>query len=63
MKKIETLIPKTEVTMTKKAKVTIFFRPTVLHDHAASQLVKNYPKRPFLANPYDKTKTTVHSYR
>ena len=40
MKKIETLIPKTEVTMTKKAKVTIFFRPTVLHDHAASRLVK-----------------------
>ena len=26
--------------MTKKAKVTIFFRPTVLHDHAASRLVK-----------------------
>ena len=25
--------------MTKKAKVT-FFRPTVLHDHAASRLVK-----------------------
>ena len=32
--------PKTEVTMTKKAKVPIFFRPTVLHDHAASRLVK-----------------------
>ena len=27
--------------MTKKAKVPIFFfRPTVLHDHAASRLVK-----------------------
>ena len=32
--------PKTEVTMTKKAKVPIFFRPTVLLDHAASRLVK-----------------------
>ena len=31
--------PKTEVTITKKAKVS-FFRPTVLHDHAASRLVK-----------------------
>ena len=31
--------PKTEVKMTKKAKVT-FFRPTVLLDHAASRLVK-----------------------
>ena len=37
--------PKTEVTMTKKAKVTIFFRPTVLHDHAASRLVKNLDLR------------------
>ena len=26
--------------MSKKAKVTVFFRPTVLHDHAASRLVK-----------------------
>ena len=34
--------PKTEATMTKKAKVSfIFFRPTVLHDHAASRLVNN----------------------
>ena len=31
--------PKTEVTITKKAKVP-FFRPTVLLDHAASRLVK-----------------------
>ena len=31
---------KTEVTMTKKAKVSLFFRPTVLLDHAASRLVK-----------------------
>ena len=33
---------RTGVTMTKTAKVTyFFFRPTVLHDHAASRLVKN----------------------
>ena len=32
--------PKTDATMTKKAKVTLFFRPTVLLDHTASQLVK-----------------------
>ena len=31
---------KTEVTMTKKAKVS-YFRPTLLHDHAASRLLKN----------------------
>ena len=32
--------PNTEATTSKKAKVT-YFRPTVLHDHAASRLVKN----------------------
>ena len=31
--------PNTEATTSKKAKVT-YFRPTVLHDHAASRLVK-----------------------
>ena len=38
--------PKTEVTITKKARVSYFFRPTVLHDHAASRLVKNVKSKP-----------------
>ena len=40
--------PKTEVTITKKAKVPIFFRPTVLHDHAASRLVKKEELQSFI---------------
>ena len=28
--------------MTKKAKVSYFFRPSLLHDHAALRLVKMY---------------------
>ena len=33
-------IPKAEVTMIQKAKVSAFFRTAVLHDHVASQLIK-----------------------
>ena len=33
-------IPKTEVAIIQKAKLSAFFRRTVLHDHAASQLIK-----------------------
>ena len=36
-------LPKTEAKVSKKAKVPpVFFRPTVLHDHAASRLVKTH---------------------
>ena len=45
--------------MVKKAKVTYYFRHTVLHDHAASRLVKNSYKTPFFAKRKNKKLTKI----